>query len=63
MVRIKPEIKKLYLVLFGMLFITGFLMINFKDPKFQNTGLYYTVLIIGTLVIYYFAPNIIGNNK
>lgn len=45
-----------YIVLFVSLIIAGFLLINYKDPKFQNAGLIYVLLDLMSIAILYFGP-------
>lgn len=42
-----------YIVLGILIIIAGWIMINYKDPVFQNAGLIYVMLILITIGLIY----------
>lgn len=55
----KTNGRAIFITLFVMLIISGWLMINYADEGFKYAGLWYIGLIVIAFSIYYFGPKLL----
>lgn len=51
--------KSIYIILFVMIIIGGWMMINWHDTSFVNAGWIYIGLAIAAIMIYNYAPKLL----